>query len=561
MSSDSAPVPPARREGPPPIRISRRTLLLGAGGLAVIGVGGYWLTEGRSSGGGDTFTTPLRIPPLAESEVVVGERVFRLTARAGETELVPGVRFATMGFNGVHLGPTIRAARGERVRMHVSNELDVPTTAHWHGMILPATEDGTPHQSIAPAATWTAAWQIDQPAATLWYHPHPHGQTELQVGRGMAGLFLVDDDESPDLPSEYGVDNIPLIIQDIAVRPGGGSAGTATSSPIGRIGNTPILNGTYRPHLRASTGLVRLRILNASAARCYNLELSSGEPLLLVGTDGGLLPSPQSVQRVFLSPAERAEVLVQLPPESDLVLRSVPHDLGMSAGDDTASGADDTLDILRITTPSDTPARAVPVTLPSAALPAPADATVERQFMLGNTTINGRVMDMDRIDTTIVAGATERWTIVNTSDRAHNFHIHGAQFAVHSVNGEEPDAQNSGWKDTVFLARDDTVELIVPFSSFVDPATPYMYHCHLLWHEDQGMMAQYVLTEDGGRRRDGQGDGRDGDGVSRSRIAPRVGGEPIDYALRSVLLSHAKDFNRFSPSINAVLCAPSPFVG
>ncbi|RUQ87877.1 copper oxidase [Labedella gwakjiensis] len=481
------------------MRISRRTLLLGAGGLAVIGVGGYWLTEGRSSGGGTSFTTPLRIPPLAESEVVDGERVFRLAARAGETELVPGVQFATMGFNGVHLGPTIRAARGERVRMHVTNELDVPTTAHWHGMILPATEDGTPHQSIAPAATWTAAWQIDQPAATLWYHPHPHGQTELQVGRGMAGLFLVDDDdESPDLPSEYGVDDIPLIIQDIAVRPGGESAGTPTASPIGRIGNTPIVNGTYRPHLRASSGLVRLRILNASAARCYNLELSTGEPLLLVGTDGGLLPSPQSVQRVFLSPAERAEVLVQLPPGSDLVLRSVPHDLGMSSGDDTASGADNTLDILRITTPSDTTAREVPTTLPSAVLPALADAMTERRFMLGNTTINGRVMDMDRIDTTIVAGATERWTIMNTSDRAHNFHIHGAQFAVHRVNGEKPAAQNRGWKDTVFLARDDAMELIVPFSSYVDPATPYMYHCHLLWHEDQGMMAQYVLTTDGG---------------------------------------------------------------
>jgi len=495
MSTDDGEDFSPRRDGPPPIRISRRTLLLGIGALAVSGAAGYWLTEGQPSTPGTSFTTPLRVPPLLESEIIDGERVFRLAAQSGETELIPGTRFSTMGFNGTYLGPTIRATRGERVRMHVTNELSMPTTAHWHGMILPATQDGTPHQSIKPSETWSAAWQINQPATTLWYHPHPHGQTELQVSRGMAGMFIIDDDSSAALPSNYGVDDIPLIIQDVAVSPGG-SPGTATAAPIGRIGNSVIINGTHQPRLEASTSLVRLRILNASAARCYNLELSTQEAFHLVGTDGGHLPSPESLTQLLLSPAERAEILVQLSPGADLVLRSTPHDLGMSHGDNIASGAEDTLDILRITGPNVPVSGVVPDALGSAELPRMADVTTERHFTLGNTTINGKSMDMSRIDTVISANATEMWTISNSSNRAHNFHIHGTQFAVSSRNGRTPEVQNRGLKDTVLISRGDTVELIVPFSSFADSSTPYMYHCHLLWHEDQGMMAQYVLTDD-----------------------------------------------------------------
>lgn len=485
-------------DGPPPIRISRRTFLVGLGTLTAIGAGGYWLTEGHPQNPGSLFATPLRIPPLLESEIVDGERVFRLSAKAGETELVPGVVFATMGFNGTHLAPTIRAARGEHVRIHVTNDLTMPTTAHWHGMILPASQDGTAHQSIMPETTWTAAWQIDQPATTLWYHPHPHGQTELQVSRGMAGLFLIDDassDRPSGLPSDYGLDDIPLIIQDVTVQSGGTLAGTPVTAPIGRIGNTVIVNGTYQPHFQASTSLVRFRILNASAARCYNVELDAQQTFYLVGTDGGLLPSPQPLTSLLISPAERAEILIPVPRNADLILRSVPHDLGMSHGDNIISGAEDTLDLLRITRATSATTRELPVALSSTALPHKADAVTERHFTLGDTTINGRAMDMNRVDTMIAANATELWTVSNSSDRAHNFHIHGTQFAVNAMNDEAAAVQNRGWKDTVFIPAGQSVELIVPFSSFADPTTPYMYHCHMLWHEDQGMMAQYVLTD------------------------------------------------------------------
>lgn len=481
-------------EGPPPIKIKRRTFLLGMGALGAAGGISYWIKARQPDSPGLSFATPLRVPALLDSEMIDGERVFRLNAQAGVTELVPGVSFATMGFNGAHLGPTLRAADGEKVRIHVTNELTVPTTAHWHGMVLPARQDGTAHQSISPTATWTAAWQIEQPAATLWYHPHPHGQTELQVGRGMAGLFLVDDKEASGLPTEYGVDDVPLIIQDVTVQSGGQRPGTPTTTPIGRIGNTVIINGTYEPHFVASTSVVRLRILNASAARCYNLELSTGDVFNLVGTDGGLLPAPVPLSNLLLSPAERAEVVITVPRDADLVLRSVPHDLGMSRGDNVTSGAEDTFGILRITRGNGDSTSKLPATLPAAAHPTRA-AAVERHFTLENTTINGMSMDMGRIDTVIAAGSTETWMIENTSRRAHNFHIHGTQFIVNTENGESPAPRNRGWKDTILIAPGSTTELTVPFSAHADPTTPYMYHCHMLWHEDQGMMAQYVLTD------------------------------------------------------------------
>lgn len=494
-NNSSTPRPVSSNNGPQLPRLTRRTFLIGLGALGAIGGVSIWATSGKhEEDAGTAFATPLAIPPLLAPEMLDGERVFRLSAQAGETELVPGVSFATMGFNGTHLGPTLRATRGDKVRVHVRNELAVATTAHWHGMKVPASQDGTAHQAIAKGTTWSPSWTVEQDAATLWYHPHPHGQTELQVGAGMAGMFLIDDKEPSALPSDYGVDDIPLIIQDVTVQSGGQREGTPTVTPIGRIGNTVIVNGTHEPHFVATTRQLRLRVLNASAARCYNLELSTGEDFHLVGTDGGLLSAPAAMSTLLLSPAERAEILLTVPQDAEVVLRSVPHDLGMSKGDNMTSGAEDSFGILRITGSGEGTASELPTALPSAKHPEVASG-VERQIMLGDTTINGKSMDMNRIDTIVKASSTELWTVENTSKRAHNFHIHGTQFLVAQENGGTPAPRNQGWKDTVFIEPGGSVNLRVPFSEFADPATPYMYHCHMLWHEDQGMMAQYVLTD------------------------------------------------------------------
>lgn len=165
------------------------------------------------------FDNRLRIPPLLEPRVdAAGRRIFDLELQAGQTELLPGRPADTWGINGPHLAPTLRAERGDRVLMRVNNRLPEATTLHWHGMHLPASADGGPHQLVEPGGTWSPSWRIDQPAATLWYHPHMMGRTEDHVYRGLAGMWILDDRRADALalPNRYGVDDIPLILQTSA---------------------------------------------------------------------------------------------------------------------------------------------------------------------------------------------------------------------------------------------------------------------------------------------------------------------------------------------------------
>src|SRR5699024_9691501 len=161
------------------------------------------------------FKNELRIPPLAQPNSKEGKTIFNLTLQKGKTVLFDGESTKTWGANGSYLMPTIRASKADDIKVRISNTLGAHTTIHWHGMHIPATMDGV-HQIIEPGETWQPQWTIDQQAATLWYHPHLMGQTAEQVYRGLAGLFIIDDENSTSLalPDEYGVDDIPLIVQD-----------------------------------------------------------------------------------------------------------------------------------------------------------------------------------------------------------------------------------------------------------------------------------------------------------------------------------------------------------
>jgi blue copper oxidase len=244
------------------IGVSMLMLLCGA---AIGGV--TWLIERGdvSTVGNVDFSRPLAIPPLAESRIDgEGRRVFDLTAKDGTTDLGHG-RTRTLGFNGSYLGPTLRAKRGEPVLVNVHNGLSDVTSVHWHGMHLPAKMDGGPHQPVKPGATWSPTWLVDQPAATLWYHPHPHGATEDQVYRGLAGMFIVDDPgtDVAALPHRYGVDDVPVIVQDKAFDSGGQlDDGHPFMSDIGVLGDTLVVNGTVGPFHEVRSELVRLRLLN-----------------------------------------------------------------------------------------------------------------------------------------------------------------------------------------------------------------------------------------------------------------------------------------------------------
>jgi FtsP/CotA-like multicopper oxidase with cupredoxin domain len=500
---------PTARASITTIRRPRATLgalaAIGAGALVAISLAGCGLVGAApvSTVGRVDFDTPLAIPPLAESSVDAdGTRVFSLDAQAGSTEFEPGEPSTTWGFNGSYLGPTLVAKRGEHVRVDVTNSLEEPTTVHWHGMHLPAEMDGGPHQMVEPGASWSPEWDIDQPAATLWYHPHPHGETEDQVARGLAGMFIVQDDAEAalDLPREYGVDDIPVIVQDT-----GFSAEGEQESPqrgyAGGLGDELLVNGTRGPYLDVSDELVRLRLLNASTARSYAFTWSDGRPMQLIATDGGLLESSVELDHVRLSPGERAEVLLRVSPGETVVLQSrmTPEIAGLVAPVASANGGTDSFDVLEVRAADRLDAApAVPERLSIVPAFDEAQVATTRRFVLSDSfEINGHEMDMDRIDETVTVDTLERWIVENDTEVPHSFHVHDVQFQIASIDGAAPPPELAGWKDTIFAEPQTEYELLMRFEDYTDPDTPYMYHCHLLWHEDQGMMGQFAVVEPG----------------------------------------------------------------
>jgi FtsP/CotA-like multicopper oxidase with cupredoxin domain len=460
------------------------------------------------------FVRPLAIPPLDEGELdASGTRVFDLTAAAASTEFEPGNQNPTWGFNGSYLGPTLVANRGEKVRVDVHNELPEATTVHWHGMHLPARMDGGPHQPIAPGATWSPEWTIDQPAATLWYHPHPHGQTEAHVARGLAGLFLVRDPEEAALalPRNYGVDDIPLIVQDKRFT-ADGAFDDGTRGFVGTLGDTLLVNGTLAPYLDVTRETVRLRLLNASTARTYDFGFADDRSFQLIASDGGLLDAPVPATRIRLSPGERAEIVVRFVPGETTTLRSTAPALGTEPEVASRNGGADRFDVLQLRAASSltpSPAPDAPAQLTTIERLRESDVTAERTITLDGFAIDDDVMQMDRIDQVVQLGATELWTVRNEMELPHNFHLHDVQFQVLSVDGAPPPPELGGWKDTVYLPPDTEFRLIMRFDDYADPDAPYMYHCHLLWHEDQGMMGQFVVVEPGQGAGTIEGNGHD----------------------------------------------------
>lgn len=500
---------PSARPVIPDTPTRRHMLTLGTAGLAGIAFAALTGCSTMSTSSvtePDSFDAPLPIPPLAESRMEHGIRTFTLRAQAGRWQFRPGqdtaTPAATWGFNGPYGGPTLRAKVGERVAVEVTNDLPEPTSTHWHGMHLPAEMDGGPHQMIAAGDTWRAEWVIDQAPCSLWYHPHPHGATERHVYRGLAGMFWLDPAEGSEeaalqqgLPHTYGVDDIPVVLTDKSFDEDGELIIDDGGNEVGFLGNVLAVNGVVGARLDVRTTLVRLRILNASTARTYSLGLADRQ-LLLVATDGGLLREPVRLDRVRLSPAERAEVLVEMQAGQELMLHSFEPDLGRVAAP-FAVGANDSFDVLRLRAAGELATSAeVPRTLASFGLDASA-AAVRRRFELQGRTINGQRMKMSRIDETMVVGTTELWTVRNLDLSPHNFHVHDVQFEVVAIDGSAPPAELGGRKDTVYLEPHRDYELLMRFEDYTDPQWPYMYHCHLLRHEDEGLMGQFVVVAPG----------------------------------------------------------------
>ena len=481
----------------------------------------YWLVFVRVTNGGLVFENPLLIPEQIAGTVVDGRRQVHLTVAAGSREFLHGKQTPTAGVNGPYLGPTVRLRRGEDVDLTVQNDLDEMTTMHWHGMHVPARMDGTPHQRIEAGESWTASFQVDQQAAPLWYHPHPHGATGRQVYRGVSGLMWIDDDNSDalDLPSTYGVDDIPLVIQDRQFDDDGAFRFAINQGAA--YGDTILVNGTWSPFLRVESRRIRFRLLNGSNARIYYIGFDDGRAFHHIATDGGFLETPLRTNRVTLAPGERAEILVDFSDGAEAVLRSFPE-AGLLPTIESFLGGIGTgsFQLLKILPrmPS-RPSHPVPERLNSVPRIAAATAARTRPMVLGGPIrgpaqgprrgrggrrgggpvgppINGKIMDMSRIDEVVRLGDTEIWEVVNRGGQPHPFHVHLVQFQILDRNGQPPSGADLGWKDTVLVPTGDRVRIIMQFLRYADPEVPYMYHCHIMEHEDNGMMGQFLVVEE-----------------------------------------------------------------
>jgi FtsP/CotA-like multicopper oxidase with cupredoxin domain len=485
MRQDRAP-----RRGPVELVAALALALAGAGGCA---------NPATSPVTEVPATQPLAIPALEEgTEATDGTRAFDLLVDEGTHDFGRGTT-ATMGVNAGYLGPTLRMRTGEDVRLDVTNRLDERTTLHWHGMAVPARMDGGPHQLVAPGETWSPTWQVRNPAGTLWYHAHPHGSTAEHVYRGVAGMIIVEDGAAPaGLPDEYGVDDIPVIVQDKRFDDDGQLVFDQPGpSSTGFLGDTVMVNGTVGPYLDVRATRTRLRLLNASTARVYRLGLADGRAFDVVGTDGGLLPAPVPLTAIQLSPGERADIVVTMAPGERVMLRNTSPEFGGRVGPNSRYGTGD-YDVLELRAAEQLRAAPpLPTTLATwQRLPASA-ATTTREFTIHAQIINRKPVDMGRIDEVVPAGATEVWVLRNRDPQPHNFHVHTVQFQVLDIDGAPPPPELAGWKDTVYLAPGSEVRIIATFPQDGDPTWPYMYHCHLLWHEDSGLMGQFVVVEPG----------------------------------------------------------------
>jgi FtsP/CotA-like multicopper oxidase with cupredoxin domain len=454
-----------------------------------------------------------------------GSNSFTLAATAGKTAFLPGVASPTLGFNRPYLGPVVRVRTGTEVAATVENRSEVPISVHWHGLLVTGDVDGGPHQAIPPGKTWQPVLPIRQPPATLWYHSHLHGQTAPRVYAGLAGVLIVDDgkDRERGLPATPAADDFVLVLQDKRFDATGVAVYQPGASDLmhGFIGDTILVNGQIQPQLRVPASVVRLRLVNAANGRNFDLHLADDRSLVLIATDQGYLSQPLALDRLRLTPGERAEVLIDFGEGRPTTLLSEPHqesrgvmEMGGMMHDmlPLAETFTAPFPVLDFTVDPSLPGviREMPAQLDGAATTA-APTVATRNFTLNDMgmmmggmmgghgghsggmgfAINGRPFDMARLDLETRTGTTERWIIAGEM-MGHPFHIHGVRFRVASENGGRPRAENSGWKDTVFVEGE--AELLVEFAQAAAATAPFMMHCHILEHEDAGMMAQFAVA-------------------------------------------------------------------
>jgi len=431
------------------------------------------------------FTTRMPVPAELRPVRSYGSYdYFEHTLQSADVEILPGVSTAALTYGGSFIGPTIRVKSGRRARVNFRNDLDHPANVHLHGGHVPAGSDGYPMDTIAPGRSRLYDYPNRQPATTLWYHDHTHHMEAEHVYKGLHGFYLIEDDAERKLGLPSDEYDVPLMIRDAAFDDDGQLFFDAFGDPYStRL--TSMANGKVRPYFPVANRRYRFRILNASNHRSFHLRLNGAE-MVQVGSDGGLLPKPVPLTELVLSPAERADVVIDFgrhPIGAKLVLGS---ELGPIVRFDVTQRTRDTSRVPAVLSP----------------LPPLTRAAKEREITLGLSPdqqwfwIDGKPFDENRVDITIKRGTTEIWKITNLDDVfggiEHSFHIHLVQFRVLDRDGVAPPPGETGLKDTVVIPAGTSVRVQ---ATFADYPGLYTYHCHLMEHSSTfQMMAQMEIV-------------------------------------------------------------------
>ncbi|AEI52084.1 multicopper oxidase family protein [Runella slithyformis] len=448
------------------------------------------------------FTTILPIPETITSGTA-------LNARSQNAAIVAGKTGQVLGYKNGILGPTFRVQRGSTVTIPFINGLSEETNIHWHGLLVPAAMDGHPSQMVTAGQSFNYTFKIDQAANMAWYHPHPHEKTGKQVFTGLAGMFIVESPEEKALNLPSDAYELPLVIQDKRLDANGAIMYSPTLEEvmIGYMGETITVNGVSSPFQPVTTRMYRLRVLNGSNGRMYNLALSNGNSFLIIGSDGGLLTAPETVTSLLLAPGERADLLVDF---SKIALNSEVY-LQSNSFSGVSSQGSQTFKILKfMVNKTETDTFKMPTSLNSITPLSTASATKTRTFdigvmmdmtsgshggtmaMKGMHTINGKIFNMDRIDEIVALNSTEIWEFDNTNgDEPHPMHLHGTFFQVSSRTGGRGNilSHEKGLKDTVLVMPGEKVRIITKF----EKVGKFVFHCHNLEHEDDGMMLNFEV--------------------------------------------------------------------
>jgi FtsP/CotA-like multicopper oxidase with cupredoxin domain len=477
-----------------------------------------------------------------EARILVGQltRVQQYKAK-----LLHGPAQSVTEIPGSYLGPVIRLQKGQKVRVHLYNQLNEDTITHWHGLHVPAEMDGHPMYAFGPGQKFVYEFEVFNRACMAIYHPHPHEATAKQVYHGLAGGIIVNDDEETALGLPSGEFEIPIVIQDRLFDTQNQLiyAPNMHSSMFGFYGNRILVNGRPELKIDVASRAYRLRFLNGSTARIYKLAWDDGTPITVLGVDGGLLEEPENKPYVMFAPGERLDVWMDFSGRavgSELVMRSLPfagalpsmgmgmmghHGFGLSMGSDypvftvrVSKKVGDSpklpkkLSKMPTHKISDTqnPNKPVPITISEGHM---------EMLLNGRPYAYNDIQDNERIPVNTVQlmeisheqGMGHRGMgrmgmgrremgMGGMMAMAHPIHLHGQQFQIVSRGIDSSNESNyatvnqgfinSGLKDTVLVMPGETVRIIKPFQDYKGL---FMFHCHNLEHEDMGMMRDFLV--------------------------------------------------------------------